>query len=150
MNPSYNGSWRHAQRRHVHQPFVQIGTMSGHVLEACPMTDRFFFPEWACGPLVWNKYGGTYAHAGNNKKGPGLESLNALQHPGRSCERNGDTPQAQSGTTRDGTRTHNLLLRGEAPYPLGHTSGCALVLPTALHANTMLWLPSLADKPIPD
>ena len=24
--------------------------------------------------------------------------------------------------TRDGTRTHNLLLRGEAPYPLGHTS----------------------------
>ena len=55
-------------------------------------------------------------------KGPGLESLNALQHPGRSCERNGDTPQAQSGTTRDGTRTHNLLLRREAPYPLGHTS----------------------------
>ena len=25
-------------------------------------------------------------------------------------------------TTRDGTRTHNLLLRREAPYPLGHTS----------------------------
>ena len=24
--------------------------------------------------------------------------------------------------TRDGTRTHNLLLRREAPYPLGHTS----------------------------
>ena len=56
------------------------------------------------------------------QKGPGLESLNALQHLGRSCERNGDTPQAQSGTTRDGTRTHNLILRGEAPYPLGHTS----------------------------
>ena len=33
--------------------------------------------------------------------------------------------------TRGGTRTHNLLLRGEAPYPLGHTgvyiSSCALV-----------------------
>ena len=25
-------------------------------------------------------------------------------------------------STRDGTRTHNLLLRREAPYPLGHTS----------------------------
>ena len=24
--------------------------------------------------------------------------------------------------TRDGTQTHNLLLRREAPYPLGHTS----------------------------
>ena len=24
--------------------------------------------------------------------------------------------------TRGGTRTHNLLLRREAPYPLGHTS----------------------------
>ena len=28
----------------------------------------------------------------------------------------------QPHSTRDGTRTHNLLLRGEAPYPLGHTS----------------------------
>lgn len=28
-------------------------------------------------------------------------------------------------STRDGTRTHNLLLRREAPYPLGHTSRCA-------------------------
>ena len=26
--------------------------------------------------------------------------------------------------TRDGTRTRNLLLRREAPYPLGHTSKC--------------------------
>jgi hypothetical protein len=26
--------------------------------------------------------------------------------------------------TRGGTRTHNLLLRGEAPYPLGHTGVC--------------------------
>ena len=26
--------------------------------------------------------------------------------------------------TRGGTRTRNLLLRREAPYPLGHTSGC--------------------------
>ena len=26
--------------------------------------------------------------------------------------------------TRDGTRTRNLLLRREAPYPLGHTSRC--------------------------
>ena len=25
-------------------------------------------------------------------------------------------------STRDGTRTRNLLLRTEAPYPLGHTS----------------------------
>ena len=29
-----------------------------------------------------------------------------------------------SNNTRGGTRTHNLLLRREAPYPLGHTS-CA-------------------------
>ena len=28
--------------------------------------------------------------------------------------------------TRDGTRAHNLLLRREAPYPLGHTSSCHL------------------------
>ena len=28
----------------------------------------------------------------------------------------------QNKCTRDGTRTHNLLLRREAPYPLGHTS----------------------------
>ncbi len=27
--------------------------------------------------------------------------------------------------TRGGTRTRNLLLRREAPYPLGHTSTCA-------------------------
>ena len=31
------------------------------------------------------------------------------------------TPLASSAYTRDGTRTHNLLLRREAPYPLGHT-----------------------------
>ena len=30
----------------------------------------------------------------------------------------------QPHNTRDGTRAHNLLLRGEAPYPLGHTSSC--------------------------
>ena len=30
-------------------------------------------------------------------------------------------------STRDGTRTHNLLLRREAPYPLGHTSCCKLL-----------------------
>ena len=30
----------------------------------------------------------------------------------------------QPHNTRDGTRAHNLLLRGEAPYPLGHTSMC--------------------------
>ena len=28
------------------------------------------------------------------------------------------------GDTRGGTRTRNLLLRREAPYPLGHTSSC--------------------------
>ncbi len=28
------------------------------------------------------------------------------------------------GNTRGGTRTRNLLLRREAPYPLGHTSFC--------------------------
>ena len=28
----------------------------------------------------------------------------------------------QEKHTRDGTRTHNLLLRREAPYPLGHKS----------------------------
>ena len=85
------------------------------------MTDRFFFRSGHAG--LW--YGTSMVVRMRMQaptKGPGLESLNALQHPGRSCERNGDTPQAQSGTTRDGTRTHNLLLRGEAPYPLGHTS----------------------------
>lgn len=29
--------------------------------------------------------------------------------------------------TRGGTRTRNLLLRREAPYPLGHTSWCCLL-----------------------
>ena len=31
--------------------------------------------------------------------------------------------------TRGGTRTHNLLLRREAPYPLGHTSCAEMQLP---------------------
>ena len=30
----------------------------------------------------------------------------------------------QPHNTRDGTRAHNLLLREEAPHPLGHTSSC--------------------------
>merc|ERR1711893_310087 len=32
------------------------------------------------------------------------------------------TSSAEFGHTRGGTRTRNLLLRREAPYPLGHTS----------------------------
>ncbi len=35
------------------------------------------------------------------------------------------TTPAQHKSTRGGTRTRNLLLRREAPYPLGHTSSCA-------------------------
>ena len=31
-------------------------------------------------------------------------------------------PWAYNESTRDGTRTRNLFLRREAPYPLGHTS----------------------------
>ena len=47
----------------------------------------------------------------------------------------------QPHNTRDGTRAHNLLLRGEAPYPLGHTSGCHELLaplhgPLRLPANS--------------
>ena len=46
---------------------------------------------------------------------------------GRACDFAGPAARAHPhlwGTaTRDGTRPHNLLLRGEAPYPLGHT-GC--------------------------
>ena len=34
----------------------------------------------------------------------------------------GTRPNSRYKSTRDGTRAHNLLLRGEAPYPLGHTS----------------------------
>jgi hypothetical protein len=30
---------------------------------------------------------------------------------------------AQKSSTSSGTRTHNLFLRREAPYPLGHTGG---------------------------
>ena len=33
-----------------------------------------------------------------------------------------DNHVKQLANTRGGTRTHNLLLRREAPYPLGHTS----------------------------
>lgn len=36
----------------------------------------------------------------------------------------GKTEKGCPHSTRDGTRTHNLLLRREAPYPLGHTSRC--------------------------
>ena len=36
--------------------------------------------------------------------------------------------------TRGGTRTRNLLLRREAPYPLGHTSTC---IPKSAHAVTI-------------
>ena len=39
-------------------------------------------------------------------------------HCGQAEQRSHDCVQ----TTRGGTRTHNLLLRREAPYPLGHTS----------------------------
>ena len=51
------------------------------------------------------------------------------------------TPQAQlafrikmeeSKSTRDGIRTRNLLLRREAPYPLGHTSNCTHKCPPSL------------------
>ena len=38
--------------------------------------------------------------------------------------RKGQSRFHTSNNTRGGTRTHNLLLRREAPYPLGHTS-CA-------------------------
>ena len=34
-----------------------------------------------------------------------------------------------SNNTRGGTRTHNLLLRREAPYPLGHASCAEMQLP---------------------
>lgn len=38
----------------------------------------------------------------------------------RNCAKTTTLPRAHTHT-RGGTRTHNLLLRGEAPYPLGHT-----------------------------
>ena len=38
--------------------------------------------------------------------------------------------------TRDGTRTHNLLLRREAPYPLGHTSNYCSALNTSVAKPT--------------
>ena len=42
--------------------------------------------------------------------------------------------------TRDGTRTRNLLLRREAPYPLGHTSS----------AKTSFQTPRILRTPLPD
>ena len=78
------------------------------------MTDRFIFFRSGHAGLWYGTSMVVRMRMQAPTKGPGLESLNALQHPGRSCERNGDTPQAQSGTTRDGTRTHNLLLMGGA------------------------------------
>ena len=44
----------------------------------------------------------------------------------RSSVQSGAPPLAKH--TRGGTRTRNLLLRREAPYPLGHTSSCKLLL----------------------
>ena len=41
--------------------------------------------------------------------------------------------------TRGGTRTRNLLLRREAPYPLGHTSGCLPAQPVVAHVWTLIW-----------
>ena len=38
--------------------------------------------------------------------------------------------------TRGGTRTRNLLLRGEAPYPLGHTSCCGSLAEKSQYALT--------------
>ena len=46
-------------------------------------------------------------------------------HCGQAEQRSHDCVQ----TTRGGTRTHNLLLRREAPYPLGHTSCAEMQLP---------------------
>ena len=43
------------------------------------------------------------------------QALGAQQHVRGSCRHTSDI-------TRDGTRAHNLLLTGGAPYPLGHTS----------------------------
>ena len=36
--------------------------------------------------------------------------------------------KAEPSNIRGGIRTRNLLLRREAPYPLGHTSSCKLLL----------------------
>ena len=46
-------------------------------------------------------------------------------HPNLTCDTlrsSSPTLSNQGLSTRGGTRTRNLLLRGEAPYPLGHTS----------------------------
>ena len=53
--------------------------------------------------------------------------------------------------TRGGTRTRNLLLRREAPYPLGHTSTCcfhrgpSLQIPETTHA--LYWLTTRMPTP---
>jgi hypothetical protein len=42
---------------------------------------------------------------------------------------------ADAQHTRGGTRTRNLLLRREAPYPLGHTSSCCNMQDSHYHAR---------------
>ena len=43
-----------------------------------------------------------------------------------------DIERVHIRSTRDGTRTHNLLLRREAPYPLGHSGICCFNLSSCL------------------
>ena len=61
--------------------------------------------------------------------GVGKSHIRARYAQGTRTERHGHTGtqahkahRVQKESTRDGTRAHNLLLRREAPYPLGHTS----------------------------
>ena len=48
--------------------------------------------------------------------------------------------------TRGGTQAHNLLLRREAPYPLGHTSHDALALRLAMMHTTWPTAEALLKK----
>jgi hypothetical protein len=56
-------------------------------------------------------------------------------------------PWAYNEFTRDGTRTRNLLLRREAPYPLGHTSCCSPpICRRHISAYIVHWLPRASPR----
>ena len=77
-----------------------------------------------------------------SKRGPAHQITDMQSSPRRASKasylENGTSHAPTAGpvtklSTRGGTRTRNLLLRREAPYPLGHTSSwCSSVMPVSM------------------
>ena len=95
---------RVAKRHHKRQHTTIRNQKSPHATESHQM------PTQAATPLPFLRGGGRLNI---------ICSLGSSQH---ACKLTKITSRRGQANTRDGTQTHNLRLRREAPYPLGHTS----------------------------